>query len=345
MTSARAVTVALLCALGAAKSAQAEPETNVIRQLSIVVERCVSRRDTDHPVFHGCIDWHSSVHAHWALLFAARALHDEALAHRISGRLTDEAMARELRDFERGDWLSGRFERPYGRAWYLQLARDGIAWFGLESLRPLADHHYAVLLDYADEGGGQIDGQRYQSATWYLYQLLRWAEFTGDAANAERVRGWISSRVGGVDAWPEPGNQNTGFFDARLMAALALAASGERGEIWTRLVAEVGSSPPSPVTAPFATAHQGGLDYSRAWGLLALHQATGESRFRAIAKAHMAVMDESLGSWSRDYGAFGHWVAQFGLLAHALAADGLTLPSEPSASRTGPRSSTGATRP
>jgi hypothetical protein len=35
------------------------------------VEESFLRRDTRHPVFCGCIDWHSSVHGAYALLTAA----------------------------------------------------------------------------------------------------------------------------------------------------------------------------------------------------------------------------------------------------------------------------------
>src|SRR5690606_33560395 len=35
--------------------------------LSEPILACVGNRDTGHPAFHGCIDWHSAVHATWAL--------------------------------------------------------------------------------------------------------------------------------------------------------------------------------------------------------------------------------------------------------------------------------------
>ncbi len=40
--------------------------------LTETVERGFTRRDTKHPAFCGCIDWHSSVHGAYGLLTAAR---------------------------------------------------------------------------------------------------------------------------------------------------------------------------------------------------------------------------------------------------------------------------------
>src|SRR5215470_13317844 len=47
---------------------------------------CSRRKDTDHPAFRGCIDWHSSVHGVWALVAYQRATGDrqyEALVNSI----------------------------------------------------------------------------------------------------------------------------------------------------------------------------------------------------------------------------------------------------------------------
>ena len=43
-----------------------------LRILGEVVEQGFIRKDTQHPAFCGCIDWHSCVHGAYALLTAAR---------------------------------------------------------------------------------------------------------------------------------------------------------------------------------------------------------------------------------------------------------------------------------
>jgi hypothetical protein len=104
-----------------------------------------------HPVFHGCYDWHSSVHMHWSLLrlcASAPALTRRAdIAAHFDERFTHENVERE-RAYA-ADPRRASFERPYGWAWLLKLqaeldalARDGAidgvsAWAG--ALRPFAD--------------------------------------------------------------------------------------------------------------------------------------------------------------------------------------------------------------
>src|SRR5438552_860208 len=40
----------------------------MLADLAEPVDACLRRRDTDSPIFHGCVDWHSSVHGAAALL-------------------------------------------------------------------------------------------------------------------------------------------------------------------------------------------------------------------------------------------------------------------------------------
>ena len=144
-----------------------------IKALVEVVEGCVFRVDTEHHLFHGCVDWHSAVHGHWALLFGARG-GAKALEPRLGGelgatvaaRLTRAALDRELAFLKAGDAKGRGFEMPYGRAWFLQLARDGEVLYGLKTLRPTADYLYSTLMRYAEEDGGTIYSTRYDNASW-----------------------------------------------------------------------------------------------------------------------------------------------------------------------------------
>lgn len=59
------------------------------------IARCVQRRDTDHPVFHGCVDWHSSVHATWSLVAFTRATGDPRYRPLIHDLLDPELLRKE----------------------------------------------------------------------------------------------------------------------------------------------------------------------------------------------------------------------------------------------------------
>lgn len=67
--------------------------------------------------FTGSYDWHSNVHAYWALLSMARVTKNADLDARISSLFTLERLERELKFLK--DWP--KFEKPYGRAWFLLL--------------------------------------------------------------------------------------------------------------------------------------------------------------------------------------------------------------------------------
>src|ERR1700694_3172508 len=82
------------------------------------IRGAVARRDTEHAIFHGCIDWHSAVHGHWALLTVARLSGDEALRSFVIERLAAIEAERRLIAADPA------FEMPYGRAWFLRLAAE-----------------------------------------------------------------------------------------------------------------------------------------------------------------------------------------------------------------------------
>jgi hypothetical protein len=97
-----------------------------------------------HPVFHGCFDWHSAVHSHWSLVRALRLFDHPAepeVVDAIDARLTADNVEREVAHFEDNE----TFEKPYGWAWLLRLAAelrlwdDGRAGEWRAALRPLED--------------------------------------------------------------------------------------------------------------------------------------------------------------------------------------------------------------
>ncbi|ACT57877.1 DUF2891 domain-containing protein [Hirschia baltica] len=112
------------------------------------------------PSFYGCFDWHSSVHGHWLL---ARILNTdpdtpmrEAIEHKVGINLSAEKLAGEVAYFQTNG--KGAFERPYGRAWLLQLAAEleesdlDIMQQWRENLRPLEN----VIVEQTQEWLGKL---------------------------------------------------------------------------------------------------------------------------------------------------------------------------------------------
>jgi hypothetical protein len=85
--------------------------------------------------------------------------------------------------------------------------------------------------------------------------------------------------------------------------------------------------PLQPVAVPFVTAHQGGLNFSRAWGLWALYIRDKQRKYKEAYQAHIAIMMDNTSQWANHYYQYGHWVGQFGLFALRVK-DEFPLPKE-----------------
>ncbi len=100
-----------------------------------------------HPAFYGCFDWHSSVHAHWALVKLLKLYPELELADSIRFKLEENLTASNILDevayFNRSD--ESGYERTYGWAWLLKLAEELHTWndpLGRQlekNLQPLTD--------------------------------------------------------------------------------------------------------------------------------------------------------------------------------------------------------------
>ena len=67
------------------------------------------------------------------------------------------------------------------------------------------------------------------------------------------------------------------------------------------------------------SAHQGGLNFSRSWGLWALWQATGDRHYRDLYREHIETHMAMPEYWAQDYYSFAHWVPQFGVYGIAAS--------------------------
>jgi hypothetical protein len=83
-----------------------------------------------HPAFHGCFDWHSAVHGHWAMVRVLRAFPDieqaAAIRAALDRHLTAENIEGEIAAFQASH--GALFERPYGWGWFLRLYAELATW-------------------------------------------------------------------------------------------------------------------------------------------------------------------------------------------------------------------------
>ena len=82
------------------------------------------------PVFYGCFDWHSSVHAHWLLVRLLRLYPEAGFAEAVEAALEKSFQADKVAvevEYARHAQRDS-FERPYGIAWLLQLMSELREW-------------------------------------------------------------------------------------------------------------------------------------------------------------------------------------------------------------------------
>ena len=280
---------------------------NLARQAAM----CSRREDTAHAAFRGCVDWHSAVHGVWALVAYQRATGDRRYETLVASILAPDGLAAERRLLRQ----SPQFEMPYGRAWFLRLAIDHRRLTGSDDLVPFADEVAATLRQYYR--GRRIDrfAPEYRSDGWALINLLDYARARGLADLEAEVIGWI--RPAFVDGDPACSyERERRQFMAICTNWAALAArvldKADYAAWLTRFIAANGL--PQPIERP-AGDHEFGLNFSRAWGLWDMYEASGRAEIAAAYAAHVQSGYNPVSNWSGSYMAVGHWVAQFGLYA------------------------------
>jgi hypothetical protein len=300
-------------------------EDAVLDELAACIRTAVRRTDADYPIFHGCYDWHSAVHGHWALLrlAAATGRHNDD-AEWVVAALDPRRLAAEA------EYLGAHpsFEMPYGRAWFLRLAIEyesrprAAGKAGAHALGAMADATAASLWQFCKSRDQSPASREYNNDAWALVQLHEFYRHRRNEPQRSAVANRISRR----------------FVDANSPVRFELDYT--RGDFfspfgaWTYLVAK---TQPAATTAAFWRSHrpsddelrpvevepgrdhQLGVNWSRAWALRAASRGVADpaerARLQAAYRQHIAAGLEAHQRWKDNYGAYGHWVPQFAVYA------------------------------
>lgn len=293
-----------------------------LRALGVPILACIAKQDTQHPVFNGCIDWHSAVHATYALHAIFRHTGDVSYREAAEAKLTPAGLDAELTRVQQGLLPQ---EIPYGYAWFLTLARERELSTGETDLVPLAteirDQLRVWLLARSE---AQIDqgvlADDYANLSWAALNLWQWAQWTDDAELATVIEDFVDAQL--LDpvldtacSFAQEETDADDFFPPCLHRARLLVSTLDTVARDTWLVAWL---PLTPVLTPIekpAGAHISGLNFSRAWGLWSLYQATTDPEYRDLYLDHMITHLNHPQYWAEDYNNYAHWVAQFGVYA------------------------------
>jgi len=279
------------------------------------------------PMFHGCYDWHSAVHSHWALVRLLRLHPDGEWAAGVRAALaesfTDERAAGELA------YVADRpgFEVPYGVAWLLQLDAelseadadddDMAAWRAV--LAPLTGAAARRFSAWLQPLGLPIRGGEHSQSAFAMGLALDWARATGDAALADLCAAQARRFYhGDLDA---PLAYEPSAFDF-LSPALAEAdllrrvLSGPELDNWLAGFLPSGAAwqPVVPVDRSHGKlVHFDGLNLSRAWMMRGIALALPDGHARRAGLLDAAAQHERAGMDGVDgrHYAGSHWLGSF----------------------------------
>lgn len=280
--------------------------------LAQIPARHVQRHDTNHPAFHGCIDWHSACHATWALLAHRALTGNTQYESLVDSILIPAKLALEAADLA----ARPQFEMPYGRAWFLRLALEDRLVTGSTRLQFVARDIAASLTTQFRARTADPFAREYANPCWALINLLDYADVERRPDLTAIVRETAARMVPSLDHLPAETEEESwpDFMAVTPTFCELVVRAGAIGI--DELLEKVGARLRSlrPITSP-QKPHHFALNFSRGWALLALAQAGGGGDLLALGLDHIETNLHRPSWWRGDYRAVAHWVPQFGIFA------------------------------
>jgi Protein of unknown function (DUF2891) len=313
--------------------------TDLYETLAPAFISCFKRRDSAvdplSPIFHGCIDWHSAVHAAYSHHVLYRRTGEKRYLELAEDQIAPEGIsliaAEEVyQQAKAPNYVAG--ENPYGFGWFLVLARERELATDKKDFRPMADFAAEQMIVWfkarADRGDVQqfLLDRAHPNYSWSLINLNQWAEYTKDkklqAAVEKAAKPLLDKSLDNLcplkmDIDPKA----NGFIPACLMRLAATSAVwGDEVKQWVSARVPKDFYIP-PVTEP-SNCHAGGLNFTRAFALYELYRLTNDASYRdnyaELIRYHVGrpdlYIDESYVG-SPGYLCYSHWVAQMGVRA------------------------------
>ncbi|MDQ4065423.1 MAG: DUF2891 domain-containing protein, partial [Actinomycetota bacterium] len=265
----------------------------LLEELAPAFVSCFARRDSLidplSPIFHGCLDWHSAVHAAYSHHVLHKVTKNQDYVDLIDAQFEPHGIS--LIPAERAYQIAKApdypvNENPYGFGWFLILARERERVLDTDDLRPMADFAAEQMVSWYERRATAGDAQQYilnrrhPNYSWSLINLATWAHYTKDKALLSAVRAAAKPlRDKSLDDLCPVENDLTqvdGFQPACMMRLVAVMyAHGPSAHDW------VAARVPKDLEVPEITdppgCHEGGLNFTRAFALYNLYKATGNS--------------------------------------------------------------------
>ncbi|HUQ10077.1 MAG TPA: DUF2891 domain-containing protein [Steroidobacteraceae bacterium] len=286
-----------------------------------------------YPAFHGCYDWHSSVHGHWLLVRLIREVPDapyvpDARAA-LARSLTTDHLAAETAYLKRAGRAS--FERPYGLAWLLQLAAELRSWDDRQArewsraLEPLEAEAAAHLGRWLPELHYPIRVGEHDQTAFSFGLIWDWATVANQPQMLtllrDAARRFYLHDVSCPISYEPSGHD---FLSPCLAEADFMRRVLTRAEFsaWlSRALPGIPRRAKKPWLAPAVVtnradpklAHLDGLNLSRAWMLRGIAGALDpdDRRVAALREAARLHADAALPQVTGEHYEGGHWLGTF----------------------------------
>ncbi|HWS59813.1 MAG TPA: DUF2891 domain-containing protein [Flavobacterium sp.] len=288
-----------------------------------------------HPVFYGCLDWHSSVHGHWMLVKLLKEFPNLKNKDSIIAVL-DQSFQRDKIEKETeyfGKYTaSNSFERTYGWAWLLKLDEELYTWdseYGKkwhESLQPLTVKIVTLWETFLPKQTYPNRTGVHPNTAFGLCFAYDWAKATNDTEFLNQItqRGkdyyYLNSDI---PAYLEPDGSD--FFSPSLQAADLMKRILPQKDFlkwfnnyYTKEgIMQICTAPTVSDRTDYQIIHLDGLSFSRAWNMKSIATVLPKNnklkqQFENTADSFITKSLQSLseGGYGGD-----HWLASFAIYA------------------------------
>ena len=285
-------------------------------------------------VFQTCTpqDWPSMVQSAYALQKLSGLTADPRYANLAQDTLSPEVIATVTKSLDH-DGVGGS---PYAYTWLLGVASTVDS--PSPELTALAQRVATELEIWLTElpGYDMLRGVMIgapDSVAWVAQNLWQYADATGDAELASRMRAYTKTELATedydewcsltVDEQPEEYELFPPCLH-RVLAVLTVMPEDQTSTWLEGFLPEVVSIEPLD-RASWST--HAALNFSRSWGLWALYNATGDTQWRDLYVDHVTTqMDPA--QWSAIDEVDRPWIAHFGVLAIGLSYGAASMPAD-----------------
>jgi len=291
--------------------------------------------DELHPVFFGCLDWHSSVHGHWLLVKILKTFPEisnkDSIMKLLENSFQKEKMEEEAAYFSKYSG-SGTYERTYGWAWLLKLDEELYTWKDPKAkewhakMQPLTQAIVKLWKNYLPKQTYPNRTGVHPNTAFGLAFALDWARCFSDTAFEKLIidkAKYFYADNRKMPAYLEPDGSD--FFSPSLLAADLMRRIYEPKAFtkWFDSYYDKSSLlhllelPVVSDRTDYQIVHLDGLAFSRAWCLkgIANHLYRQPAKTKLLNEKATFLIESTLPNITHDNYGGSHWLASFAFYA------------------------------